>query len=38
MHFAGWSDVSMNLCGFSETQNLVFCFFMKPSRWKQLHH
>jgi len=33
VHFAGWSDVSTTLCGFSEAQNLVL-LFMNPLRWK----
>jgi hypothetical protein len=31
VHFVGWSDISMTLCGFSEAHNLVFRLFMNPS-------
>jgi hypothetical protein len=31
VHFAGWSDVPITLCWFSETQNLMFRFFTNPS-------
>jgi len=34
VYFAGWSDISVTLCGFSEAQDLVFCFLKNPLRWK----
>jgi len=34
VHFAGWSDVSMTLFGFSEAQKLVFYLLMNPS-WRK---
>jgi len=34
VHFAGWSDISIILCGFSEVQILMFCLFAHSLRWK----